>query len=104
MKKLMALLLALGFMLCLVSCSKEAETAYIMVDGVLYEIQYAMPAEIDPSAIVGHVEHYTEAIPTKDGGTNISEDLIGEPYAKVEGGIALLYQNEWWLCTEESSK
>ena len=33
----------------------------------------------------------------------ISTDLIGAPYAKVEGRIALLYQNEWWLCTEKSA-
>ena len=35
----------------------------------------------------------------KDGETNISKDLIGTPYAEVEGGIALLYKNEWYLCS-----
>ena len=103
MKKLIALVLALVCVLSLVGCNKKSETGLIMVDGVLYEAQYPMPAEIDPSAIAGHIEFYTEAIPTKDNETSISEDLVGEPYAKVDGGIALLYQNEWWLCTEKSA-
>ena len=95
------------FLICilgLVGCGKSNEEKLIMVDGVLYEVQYAMPAEIDQSAIVGDIEYYTEAIPTKDGETNISEDLIGEPYAKVIEGIAILYQNEWWFCKEKTDK
>ena len=101
MKKLIALVLVLICVLSLAGCNKKSETGLLMVDGVLYEAQYPMPAEIDPSAIVGYIEFYTEAIPTQDDETSISEDLIGEPYAKVDGGIALLYQNEWWLCTEK---
>ena len=104
MKKLIAFVLTLTCVLGLVGCNKGTEPKYIMVDGVLYEMQYAMPAEIDPSAIVGYVAYYTETTPTKDGETNISEDLIGEPYAKVIDGIALQYQNEWWLCKEKSTK
>lgn len=57
-----------------------------------------MPAEIDDSAMIGYVKSYTDTFPKKDGETNISRDLIGAPYAKVDGGIALLYQNEWYLC------
>lgn len=26
------------------------------------------------------------------------------PYAKIEGGIAVLYQNEWYLCTPKDTE
>ena len=29
--------------------------------------------------------------------------MIGEPFAKVEGGVAILFQNEWWLCTADET-
>ena len=71
----------------------------IVVDGVFYEKSYQpMPAEVDESAIVGYVKSYVDAFPEENGETNISKDLLNAPYAKVEGGIALLYQNEWYLC------
>ena len=60
-----------------------------------------MPTEVDECAIIGYVKSYTDTYPKKDGQTNISKDLIGEPYAKVEGGIAILYQHEWYLCTPD---
>ena len=104
MKKYSSIILSILCFLLLVGCHKGAETIYIesiMVDGVLYEKAYAMPAEIDESAIIGCVEYYTDTIPERDGETNISKELIGAPYAKVEGGIALLYKNEWYLCTAE---
>ena len=106
MKRNIEILLSILCILSLVGCNKGVETTYIegiMVDGLLYEKLYAMPAEIDESAIIGYVESYTNTIPEKDGETNISEDLIGAPYAKVEGGIALLHENEWYLCTAETS-
>ena len=107
LKGIALILFTLILLLGLVGCNKGTDTMYvlgIMVDGVFYEKAYQpMPAEIDESAIIGHVAYYTDTFPTKDGETNISADLIGAPYARVEGGIALLWQNEWYLCTPESA-
>ena len=87
----------------LAACNKGVETMYvegIVVNGIFYDISHQpMPAEVDDSAIIGYIEYYTDTVPKKDGETNISEDLIGAPYAEVEGGIALLYKNEWYLCS-----
>lgn len=89
-------------MLGMVGCNTDTETMYrlgIMVDGTFYEKSYqSMPAEVDENAIIGHIEFYSDTIPKKDGETNISQALIGAPYAKVDGGIAILYENEWYLC------
>lgn len=107
MKRFIALVLTLTCALGLIGCNKGTETMYllgIMVDGVFYEKPYQpSPMEVDESAIIGYVESYTDTFPDKDGETNISKDMIGEPFAKVEGGIAILYQNEWWLCTADES-
>ena len=102
MKKLVILVLSLFCVLSLIGCIKRTDTMYqlgIVVDGVFYEKSHQpMPAEVDESAIVGYVNSYTDTFPKNDGETNISKDLINAPYAKVEEGIAVLYQNEWYLC------
>lgn len=102
MKKSIALLLTLVCMLGLLGCNTGTETMYrlgIMVDGTFYEKSYQpMPAEVDENAIIGYVESYSDTTPKKDGESNISKDVIAAPYAKVEGGIAILYENEWYLC------
>lgn len=101
MRKLMLLILSLT----LVGCNKGTDTMYqlgIVVDGVFYEKSYQpMPAEIDESAIIGYVSSYTDTFPEKEGQTNISKDLINAPYAKAEDGIAILIENEWYLCLPE---
>ena len=103
MKKIVSLILTLICGFGLVACNKGVETMYvegIVVNGVFYEKSYQpMPAEVDDSAIIGYIESYTDTVPKKDGETNISKDLVGAPYAEVEGGIALLYKNEWYLCS-----
>lgn len=108
MKKMIAFVLSFLCVLAMIGCNKETDNNYklgILVDGVFYEkSDQPMPAEIDPSAITGYIKFYTDAIPTLDGETNISEDLIGEPFARVEGGIAILFQHEWYLCKVESDK
>ena len=105
MKKKMASFLVMVCVLTLAGCTKTTETMDqngIVVDGVFYEKSYQpMPTEVDECAIIGYVKSYTDTYPKKDGQTNISKDLIGEPYAKVEGGIAILYQHEWYLCTPD---
>ena len=108
MKKYISILLSILCILSFVGCGEDKETMDIqgiLVDGVFYEKSYQpMPAEVDESAIIGYVESYTDTIPKKDGESNISKDLIGAPYAKVEGGIAILYENEWYLCKAETSE
>ena len=108
MKKYILILVSILCVLSFVGCGKGKETMYlqgILVDGVFYEKSYQpMPAEVDESAIIGYVESYTDTIPKKDGESNISKDIIGAPYAKVEGGISILYENEWYLCKAETSE
>lgn len=107
MKRLIAFILALVCVLGLVGCNKDTDTMYqlgIVVDGVFYEKPHQpSPMEVDESVIIGYVESYTDTFPEKNGETNISKDMIGESFAKVEGGIAILFQNEWWLCTADAA-
>ena len=108
MKKYISILVSILCVLSFVGCGKGKETMYlqgILVDGGFYEKSYQpMPAEVDESAIIGYVESYADTILKKDGESNISKDIIGAPYAKVEGGIAILYENEWYLCKAETSE
>ena len=108
MKKYILILVSILCILSSVGCGEGKETMDIqgiLVDGVFYEKSYQpMPAEVDESEIIGYVESYTDTIPKKDGESNISKDIIGAPYAKVEGGIAILYENEWYLCKAETSE
>jgi len=107
MKRTINFVILLVCILTISGCGKETETMYllgIMVDGVFYEKSYEkMPAEVDESAIIGYIESYTDTFPDKNGETNISKDLIGAPYARVEGGLAVLYNHEWYLCSPEIS-
>lgn len=101
MKKIITILLSSFCVLLLTACASGKETDYvsaIMVDGVVYvKTGTAMPAEVDESAIIGYTESYSDTYPEKDGETNFNREL-GMPYAKVEGGIAVLFENEWYLC------
>lgn len=103
MKKIICTVLAFTLVMALVGCSKtEAETDYpaaIMVDGSVYLLSgEPMPTEVDKSAISGYTDSYTDAFPENDGETNFNEEL-DMPYAKIEGGIAVFYDSEWYLCT-----
>ena len=85
--------------LTLTACGGEAGDypASIMVEDVLYySTGTEMPAEIDPSAILGETTSYTDKMPTENGQVNFDRDL-GAPYARVEDGIAVLIGNEWVL-------
>ena len=104
MKKYLSLLLAITCVLLLTGCSFESHTesdypAAIMAEGSIYlKSATAMPIEIDESAIIGYTTSYTDTYPAKDGETNFNRDL-NMPYAKVEEGVAVLFENEWYLCT-----
>ena len=106
MKRLTVWLLILLCIPVLAGCTSGTDSMHqegIMVDGAFYEIApEPMPAEIDESAIIGYVASYTEGFPQRDWETNVSDGLVGSPIARVEGGIAVLYQNEWYLCQPES--
>lgn len=73
--------------------------AAIMVNDTVYLVEGdPMPAEVDESAIIGYTESYTGTFPENNGETNFNPEL-GMPYAQVEGKIAVLYKNEWYLGT-----
>lgn len=102
MKRYIALLLTIVCVLALAGCGSHTAKDYpaaIMAEGTIYlKSVAAVPAEIDESAIIGYTTSYTDTYPEKDGETNFSREL-NMPYARVEGGIAVLYENEWYLCT-----
>ena len=102
MKRMSAMLLVMLFLLLAGCSSVGIETDYpaaIMAEGTVYlKSATAMPAKIDESAIIGYTASYTDTYPEKDGETNFNREL-NMPYARVEGGIAVLYENEWYLCT-----
>ena len=67
------------------------------MEGKVYILGQPMPAEVEESAVIGRTLSYTDGWPQQDGETNFSREL-DLPYARVEGGIALLYENEWHFC------
>lgn len=101
MKKSILVMILICCMVALSSCISGTETDYaaaIMVnDQIYYKSVQAIPAEIDESAIFGYTKSYTDTFPKKNGETNFNREL-GMAYAKVEEGIAVLYENEWYLC------
>lgn len=82
----------------------DAQTDYpaaIMVEDTVYLLSTEpSPAEVDESVIIGYTKSYTGTFPEKNGETNFNQEL-NMPYARVEGGIAVLYENEWYLCTPQ---
>ena len=107
MKRYIALVLAIICVLALAGCAPHTETDYpaaIMAEGEIYlKSVTVMPAEIDESAIIGYTTSYTDTYPEKDGETNFNREL-NMPYARVEGGIAVLYENEWYLCKQKDEE
>lgn len=101
MKKLLLLLVA-AFCISLLTACSDTETDYaaaIMVNGnIYYKTTMALPIEIDESAFLGYTDSYTDTFPKKDGETNFNRELE-MPYARVEDGIVVLYENEWYLCS-----
>lgn len=78
--------------------------AAIMVNDTVYLLEgVPMSTEVDESAIIGYTESYTGTFPENNGETNFNPEL-GMPYAQVEGGIAVLYKNEWYLGTPFSNE
>ena len=109
MKRPAALLLSIIAALALAGCEQETHTeadypAAIMVEGSIYfRSSSPMPAEVDPNAIIGHTTSYTDTFPENEGETNFSREL-DLPYARVKGGIAILFENEWYMCKPTETK
>lgn len=102
MKKWFVLFLVVCGIFAWTGCTVESSAqgdypAMIMVENELYaSTGMEMPAEMDESAILGYTESYTNGEPAKNGEINFNRDL-GNPYAKVDGGVAVLVDNEWVL-------
>ncbi len=71
--------------------------ATIMVDNQIYALQITTTVEVDEGNILGYTTSYTDGYPTQNGETNFNRTL-NMPYASVEGGIAVYYENQWHLC------
>jgi len=111
MKKYIGFVVCLIFIICITIYASNMQSemevtseviadypAAIMVDGEIYLLEgMPMPTEIDDSAIIGYTEAYIDTFPGKDGETNFNRAL-NQPYARVENGIAVLYEGEWYLC------
>ena len=105
MKKCIAVVMLASYILgavgCMVTGTETDYPAAIMVNGEIYVLtSEPMPAEVDESAIIGYTASYTDTFPQQDGETNFNRELE-LPYAKVENGIAVLYDNKWCLCIPE---
>ena len=69
------------------------------MDGIIYLYNSdPVPGEVDESAVIGRTTAYTDGFPSRDGETNFNREL-DMPYARVGENIAVLYQQEWRLCT-----
>ncbi len=72
--------------------------AAIQIEGKVYLLaEEPMPAEVVEEAVIGRTTSYTDGWPRQDGETNFSREL-DLPYARVEGGMAVLYEHEWYFC------
>ena len=101
MRKTIMVMILICCMTALLACGSSTETDYAAAikvnDQIYYKSVEAVTAEIDDSAILGYTKYYTDTFPKKNGETNFNREL-GMAYAKVEGGIAVLFQNEWYMC------
>ena len=107
MKKLMALVLALGCVLSLVGCGQKEQTTpntpnatipSIMYEGNLYRTTgKEIPAEVDETAIVGSIRSVVplSQFPANEGEANFGQ--VGDPYALTADGLVVLLNNEWTL-------
>lgn len=112
MKKIQAVLVVLLMCIFLSACTaKQVEMeetavdypAAIMVNDTIYLLEgEPSPIEVEESAIIGYTSSYTDTFPEQNGETNFNRELK-MPYAQVEGGIAVLYQNEWHLCVPKGN-
>ena len=93
------LLCALAMAGCSAGGTAADYPAAIMVDDVVYLLpDQPSPAEVAPEAVAGYTSSYTDTFPEQNGETNFNREL-GMPYAVTADGLAVQYDNEWYLCT-----
>ena len=108
MKKLIALILSLTFVLVLVGCGKaennttpntpNALVPAVMYDGEIYcTTEKQIPAEVDESAIVGEVTSVVPLSqwPNEEGQANFGQE--GMALAVTSSGFLVLVEDEWTL-------
>lgn len=87
----------------MLGCTQQNEDCYaaaIIVDGTVYYKPFEpMSGKIDPDAIIGCTTRVTNTFPEEEGEVNFGTENM--PYARVQEGIAVLYENEWYLCTAD---
>lgn len=77
--------------------------AAIMINDTIYLVGGTpMSEEVGDNAIIGYTESFTDTFPENNGETNLTPEKM--PYAQVEGGIAVLYKDEWYLCTPHEAR
>lgn len=108
MKKVIALILSLTFVLALAGCSKaenndtpnipNALVPAVMYDGEIYcTTGKQIPVEVDDSAIVGEVTSIVPLSqwPNEEGQANFGGE--GMSLAVTSSGFLVLVENEWTL-------
>lgn len=103
MMKRVLFLLCLLILLAGCQTRKAPETPNTMPPSVMYEgVLYRttgkqLPAEVDDSAIVGHVTStvHPSQLPTENGQANF--DGLNTPFAITSDGFLVLLANEWVL-------
>lgn len=108
MKKCLCLslgwLLALVLAGCLGLAVEKDYPAAIMVDGAIYYVSVAVPAEeVDEDSIVGAITSYTDTFPAQDNQCNFNRELP-MPVARVEEGMAVFYEEAWHVCFPENEE
>ncbi len=106
-KRLWWILGALGIVLAatavwlLLPKAPQEQPRSIMVGGIVYDCTEQETEAPLEQQIIGHVSSTVERtqLPAQDGQTNFSESM-GQPYAQVEGQVALYYEGAWHLCVQ----
>ncbi len=77
------------------SDSYENRLAAVTIDGKIYYITDGpIPMEVDPSAYLGYALPYMESKPE----AGYYDPNLEMTYAMVDGGIVVLYLDEWYRC------
>lgn len=107
MKKIFSVILTITLITSLIGCEETNITTSVSTDYPaaikVNDLIYLCPSEptlidIDNNAIIGYTDSYTDSFPKNNGETNFNRELE-MPYVNVEDGVAVLYGNEWYICT-----
>ena len=105
MKKILAAVLILPCLVVFTGCAAKepsaADTPDAMVPAIIYggnlyrTTGKQIPAEVDPSAIVGEIRSVVPLtqLPAREGEANFGQ--IGDPYAMTADGLLVSMNQEW---------